>query len=109
MAPATSGVGVGFGFKIGGGGGAPSCGAIRRPGTVVDSGVGLGCEVCGEGDALGDWTVVRGRESGDCSARLAPETSSADTATIEKSTTAARRVPAILVKVLNFITTTNPL
>src|SRR5437016_4101732 len=62
-----SGTGVGFGFRIGAGGGAPSCGAMRRPGPVCSTGVAVGW---GEGvaDAAPVW---RGRESG-CWALEAP-------------------------------------
>src|SRR5712692_1758219 len=103
-APAGSGVGVGLGLRIGGGGGSPSCGAMRRPGSAGAAGVGLGCEICrGVGDTLGAGSIVRGRESG-CCARLAPEIRSEETPTIENSTTAVRRVPAMPVNVLNLIT-----
>jgi len=94
---------------MGGGGGAPSCGAMRRPGSVGGPGVGLGGEVCGgDGDALGAGSIVRGRESG-CCARLAPEIRSENTATMPKSPIAVRRVPTMLVKVLSLITTIKPL
>ena len=57
-----SGGGVGFGFRIGAGGGAPSCGAMRRPGPVCSTGVAVGC-----GDGVADAEPVwRGRESGCC-------------------------------------------
>jgi len=62
-----SGGGVGFGFKIGAGGGAPSCGAMRRPGPVCSTGAAVGC-----GDGVADAEPAwRGRESG-CWALEAP-------------------------------------
>src|SRR2546423_15064271 len=57
-----SGGGVGFGFRIGAGGGAPSWGAMRRPGAVCSTGVAVGW---GGGVAAGA-PVWRGRESGCC-------------------------------------------
>ena len=78
---------------MGGAGGSPSCGAMRRPGSVGIAGVGLGCEVCvGDGDALGAGPVVRGRESG-CWALLALDAKNESAAImLTKSPIVVRRV-----------------
>src|SRR5438552_6471291 len=81
----------GFCFKTGAGGGGPSCGAMRRPGNVC-AGVGVGCEVWGDGDgATVAAPVVRGRESTGCCALLAPAIMNENTALrLMKSTSVLR-------------------